>query len=74
MRSRILLLLFDIYYALDNFIIDIYFNYLTLFSLSLFDFNFRKNSNSCFSYTFIMRSIILLLLFDDYFIYLTLDV
>ena len=62
-RSIILLSLFDIY-----------FNYSTFISLSLFDFNFRKNLNSCFSHIFIMRSIILLLLFNDYFIYLTLDV
>ena len=53
---------------------DIYFNYLTFISLSLFDFDFRKNLNSCFSYIFIVCSIILLLLFNDYLIYLTLDV
>ena len=62
-RSIILLSLFDIY-----------FNYSTLISLSLFDFNFRKSLNSCFSHIFIMRSIVLLLLFDDYFIYSTFDV
>ena len=53
---------------------DIYFNYLTLILLLLSDFDFRENSNSCFSYIFIMRSIISLLLFNDYFIYSTLDV
>ena len=53
---------------------DIYFNYLIFISLSLFDFDFRENLNSCFSHTFTVRSIISLLLFDDHFIYLTLDV
>ena len=62
-RSIILLSLFDIY-----------FNYLTFISLSLFDFNFRESLNSYFSYIFIIRSIVSLLLFDDYFIYSTLEV
>ena len=53
---------------------NIYFNYSTLILLSLFDFNFYKNLNLCFSHTFIMRLIVLLLLFDNYFIYLTFDV
>ena len=53
---------------------DIYFNYSTLISLSLFDFNFCENLNSCFSHIFTVRSIILLLLFDDHFIYSTFDV
>ena len=51
-----------------------HFNYSIFILLSLFDFNFRENSNSCFSHIFIMRPIVLLLLFDDYFIYSTLDV
>ena len=41
MRSIILLLL-----------LDTYFNYLIFILLSLFDFNFYKNLNSCFSHYF----------------------
>ena len=63
MRSRISLSL-----------LDVYFSYLTFILLSLFDFDFRKSSNSYFSHIFIMRPIVSLLLFGDHFIYLTFDV
>ena len=53
---------------------DVYFNYSTLISLLLSDFDFHENSNSCFSYIFIMRSIVSLLLFDNHLTYSTLDV
>ena len=42
--------------------------------LSLFDFDFRGSSNSCFSHTFIMRPITSLLLLDDHLTYSTFDV
>ena len=55
-------------------LLDTYFNYSTLISLSLFDFDFHKNLNSYFSHIFTIRSIILLLLSDDHFTYSRLDV
>ena len=69
MRLMILLSLFE-----DYFIVvimrSIYCRYLTFISLSLFDFNFRENRNSCFfKYIFIMRSRTLLLLFSAYYVF-----
>ena len=67
-------LIFIIHLTISLSLFDTHFNYSTLISLLLPDFNFRENSNSCFSHIFTMRSLISLLLFNDYFIYSTFDI